>query len=146
MSKDGDGYPLVDLFAGSGGFSEGFAELKGDDDSPAFQPVACIERDVYAYQTLLLRHFFRLFRLEDVPESYYDYLARGISKEELVGKNKPHWELAQASALHISLEKENHNRVKTLLSRRLRGKKKWALIGGPPCQVHSNRGAFQDEG
>ena len=140
MSKSVSGYPLVDIFAGPGGLGEGFAQVYGNDDSPAFQPVASIEEDRYAYQTLLLRHFFRSFRPEEVPDSYYDYLACRISKEELVEKNKKHWELAQDSALQISLEKENHNHVKKIISQRLRGKKKWALIGGPPCQAYSTVG------
>ena len=130
-------YPVVDLFAGPGGLGEGFAELHNEDGSPAFKSVASIESDTYAHQTLLLRHFFRSFRLEEVPDKYYDYLARRISKEELINKNKKHWSKVQNNALQIPLGKENHDSVKNLLRKRLHGMKKWALIGGPPCQAYS---------
>ncbi len=137
MSKCTSGYPLVDLFAGPGGLGEGFAELQDENNLPSFKSVASIERDTHAHQTLLLRHFFHSFHPEEVPESYYEYLAGSITKEELVNKNKNHWHKATVSALKVSLGEENHDFVKSLISQRIRGRKQWALIGGPPCQVYS---------
>ena len=131
------GYPVVDLFAGPGGLGEGFAELNTDDFAPVFRSIASIEEDQYAHQTLVLRHFFRSFRFEDVPDSYYDYLASRISKEALIAENLKHWKAAECSALKITLGQENHDLVKGLIEQRLRGRKKWALIGGPPCQAYS---------
>lgn len=137
MSCRVSGYPVVDLFAGPGGLGEGFAELYTDDLVPIFKSIASIERDHYAHQTLVLRHFYRTFRPEDVPDSYYNYLASKISKEELIVKHRKNWKEAEANALQISLGKENHNYVHKLIKKRLHGKEKWALIGGPPCQAYS---------
>ena len=131
------GYPVVDLFAGPGGLGEGFAGLYTDSLTTAFKSIASIERDRYAHQTLVLRHFYRSFSFEDIPDSYYDYLASVILKEELISKNKKHWKKAEATALQIYLGKENHDHVKNLIKQRLYGKEKWALIGGPPCQAYS---------
>ena len=130
-------YPIVDLFAGPGGLGEGFSELYTDDASPVFKSIASVERDQYAHQTLVLRHFYRSFRFEHVPDSYYDYLASRISKEELIAENSKHWKAAESSALQISLGQENHDFVRKLIKPRLHGMKKWALIGGPPCQAYS---------
>ena len=131
MSKSESVYPVVDLFAGPGGLGEGFAEVLTNGVSPTFKSVVSIEREQYAYQTLLLRHFFRLFRFKDVPATgYYDYLSSRISKEELIAKNEEHWREAEASVLKISLGKESRDCVKDRLKKKLRGKQKWALIGG----------------
>ena len=64
--------PVIDLFAGPGGLGEGFSAL---DKGRAFKVKLSIEMDKYAYQTLLLRAFFRQFQDgEEVPKEYYDYL------------------------------------------------------------------------
>ena len=140
MSEYESGYPVVDLFAGPGGLGEGFAGLCIDGCVPVFKSIASIEREQYAHQTLVLRHFYHSFHFEDVPESYYDYLASRISKEELIAGNRKRWMKAEASVLQISLGNENHDFVKKLIKQRLRGQNKWALIGGPPCQAYSIAG------
>jgi len=130
-------YPIVDLFAGPGGLGEGFTELYNNDYERAFKPVVSIERDDFAHQTLVLRHFFRSFGWEDIPNDYYEYLGENLSKEELIERNKKHWSEAEATALRISLGQESHDDVKKVIKNRLGGTNKWALIGGPPCQAYS---------
>ena len=137
MGKYKSQYPVVDLFAGPGGLGEGFAELGIKDSAPAFSSIASVEEEEFAYRTLLLRHFYRLFRREDVPDSYYDYLASRISREELVSKNIDHWKKAERAVLKVSLGPEKHDEVRKLIKQRLRRKKKWVLVGGPPCQAYS---------
>ena len=129
-------YPVVDLFAGPGGLGEGFSKCNGSG-KPDFKVVAAIERDESARQTLTLRHFFRSFEKESVPDEYYSYLAGDITKEELQKKYKRHWDDAESTALKISLGKGSHYKVKNLINERLKKSKKWALIGGPPCQAYS---------
>ena len=130
-------YPVVDLFAGPGGLGEGFAELCNGSGKSSFKVVAAIERDESARQTLMLRHFFRSFEKELVPDEYYSYLAGDIMKEELRKKYKRHWARAESTALKISLGEGSHHEVKKLIRQRLRKSRKWALIGGPPCQAYS---------
>ena len=137
MIKYASGYPLVDLFAGPGGLGEGFAGLYNDHNSPAFKPVTSIEMDKHSHQTLLLRHFFHSFRPGQAPDSYYKYLANRITKRDLIHQHKKQWEKAENSAVRISLERKNHNFIKSVIAKRLRGKKKWVLTGGPPCQAYS---------
>ena len=133
-------YPVVDLFAGPGGLGEGFAELCNGSGKSSFKVVAAIEQDESARQTLMLRHFFRSFEEESVPDEYYSYLAGDIMKEELRKKYKNHWAHAESTVLKISLGEDSHHEVKKLIRQRLRKSKKWALIGGPPCQAYSLAG------
>jgi len=130
-------YPLVDLFAGPGGLGEGFSELYNLDNSRAFRSVVSIERDEFAHQTLLLRHFYKSYPREKAPDDYYAYLEGRIDKEELIERNNINWEHAKTTALKISLGEETHNEVQQIISDRLKSSKKWALIGGPPCQAYS---------
>ena len=96
--RSGDSqYPVVDLFAGPGGLGEGFSELYDKRNKPFFKVVAAIEKDESATQTLILRHFFRSFGGEGVPDEYYSYLAGDIEKEELQEKYKSQWTQAESS-------------------------------------------------
>src|SRR3546814_8660252 len=40
-------------------------------------------------------------------------------------------------SLQISLGPDSHAEVKRIISRKLKGQPKWALVGGPPCQAYS---------
>lgn len=129
-------YPVVDIFAGPGGLGEGFASFDDGSGTRRFKSVASIERDAHSHRTLHLRHFLRTFR-EGFPDEYYQYLKGQISIERLYSqfpRNRAH---ADETALQISLGPENHEAVRALISTRLKGKNKWVLVGGPPCQAYS---------
>lgn len=130
-------YPIIDLFAGPGGLGEGFASYLGESDKPRFHNLVSIECDSFSHRTLLLRHFFRLFSPSKIPESYYDYLRGGIKIEDLYRQYDTQYHEASKSALQIALGKETHNYVQKVISKRLAGRKKWVLVGGPPCQAYS---------
>lgn len=130
-------YPVVDLFAGPGGLGEGFAAAYGDDGKARFRSVVSIERDEFSHQTLLLRHFIRQFPDGEAPDEYYEFLASRIGLDEMIARYPHAWADAQSSALKITLGPESHADVKRLISHRLAGANKWALIGGPPCQAYS---------
>jgi site-specific DNA-cytosine methylase len=49
--------PVIDLFAGPGGLGEGFSALQ--HDRVEFDVMLSVEKEPSAYQTLLLRSFFR---------------------------------------------------------------------------------------
>ena len=80
MTKKNKIYPVIDLFAGPGGLGEGFAALKNKNGKAVFESVASIEMDKTAHDTLTLRHFFRCFREDQVPDAYYRYVSGEISK------------------------------------------------------------------
>ncbi|MCE0557308.1 DNA cytosine methyltransferase [Motilimonas sp. E26] len=137
MKREDITYPVVDLFAGPGGLGEGFSELHNSNNSRAFKTIVSIERDEFAHQTLMLRHFFKSYPRSLVPDDYYAYLEGQINKKELIQKNSHNWEHAKSTALKISLGEDTHDEVQQIICDRLKSSKKWALIGGPPCQAYS---------
>lgn len=137
MAASRQAYPVVDVFAGPGGLGEGFASLRGKSYSARFESVVAIERDESSHQTLLLRHFLRHFPYEQLPDDYYRYLRGDIDRDELYRNHRTEHQEAKKSALKISLGPESHAEVKRIINRRLNGEKRWALVGGPPCQAYS---------
>lgn len=130
-------YPVIDLFAGPGGLGEGFASARRSDGIARFKSVVSIEQDDFSHQTLLLRHFIRHFPNGEAPEEYYDFLASRITLDELFDSYPRAYAEAKHSALKITLGPESHSKVKRLISEKLAGSDKWALVGGPPCQAYS---------
>ena len=130
-------YPVVDLFAGPGGLGEGFASLTGKAGVRRFESVVAIEREEFSHQTLLLRHFLRRFPVDAFPDDYYRYLKGVISREELYLNHKPQFAEAKKSALQISLGPESHSEVTRIINNRISKERRWALVGGPPCQAYS---------
>jgi site-specific DNA-cytosine methylase len=53
--------PVIDLFAGPGGLSEGFSSFKNIKNKKVFKISLSIEKDAQAHKTLELRSFFRQF-------------------------------------------------------------------------------------
>ena len=138
-------YSVVDLFAGPGGLGEGFAMLT-EESEPIFKSIVAIECEQFAYQTLLLRHFYRSFEKNKVPESYYDYLDSKLSREKLGKRYPENWSEAEAAVLNISLGPENYDTVKEKIHQRLGKTNKWVLLGGPPCQAYSLVGRSRMKG
>lgn len=130
-------YPLIDVFAGPGGLGEGFSSLVRGAKDACFRSAVSIEQDEFAHRTLLLRHFLKSFKGGALPEDYYRYLKGDITLAELYEMHPDEKAHADRSAIRISLGAENHERVRTLISERLQSQKKWALVGGPPCQAYS---------
>lgn len=130
-------YPVVDVFAGPGGLGEGFASLRGKSYSARFESIVAIERDDPSHQTLLLRHFIRRFPYGQLPDDYYRYLRGDIDRNELYRNHREEYQEARKSALKISLGPESHAEVRRIVNRRLGREKRWALVGGPPCQAYS---------
>lgn len=130
-------YPVVDVFAGPGGLGEGFASLFDDNELRRFETALSIERDEHAHNTLLLRHFFRHFPNGEAPDDYYSYLQGSIGRDELFLKHSEAFKAARNTAARLSLGPENHRKVSTLIDSALKKRKRWALVGGPPCQAYS---------
>lgn len=133
-------YPIVDLFAGPGGLGEGFASVAGPRGGSRFRSAVSIEDNQFAYKTLLLRHFFRAFPSGEVPNAYYDYLGGETDVEKLFRAHPKQLSAAQESALQISLGSDSHEKVRKIIADRLGEKRKWVLVGGPPCQAYSMAG------
>lgn len=134
--------PIIDLFAGPGGLSEGFASYS--PKSSAFNPFkvcASVEMDAYAHQTLELRSFFHEFKRGNAPDEYYKFLQQEITKEELFALYPVQAEAAKKRAILATLGEPRDDKViyqkLDEIFEEYSGDQPWVLIGGPPCQAYS---------
>lgn len=144
--------PVVDVFAGPGGLSEGFASshLLSDDPvpGPLFDPVLSVEKDDNAYSTLLLRHFYREFLPGSPPNEYFKLLQAELSQSELFERYPVEAETADSRVLRRELGKSEdvHDAVGSRISTALGDREDWVLVGGPPCQAYSLVGRARNKG
>ena len=85
-------FKTIDLFAGPGGLAEGFSTLRHDDGSRIFPIAISVEKEPSAFATLRLRAFFRQF--DEAPPQYYDYIAGGITRDDLIASHPVEWDEA----------------------------------------------------
>ena len=75
--KNKKGYNFIDLFAGAGGLSEGFIQA-------GFTPIAHVEMNEYATQTLETRAAYYFLKSNGRLDIYYSYLRGNMSREEFL--------------------------------------------------------------
>ena len=124
----------IDLFAGAGGLSEGFIRT-------GFEPIAHVEINKDACDTLRTRTAFHYLKEHGRIAEYHDYLKGKISREEFWSRIPEHL-IKSVINTEISQEKllEIFEKIDTQL-----GKQKVDLvIGGPPCQAYSVAGRARD--
>lgn len=138
---------VIDIFAGPGGLSEGFAAVADSKGNPVFDVSLSIEKDEQAHATLLLRSFFRQFA-DSVPDDYYRLLRGEIDQDTLFKAFPSEAKRAQASSWHATLgaEGESHETVRRRIDGALGTDTNWVLIGGPPCQAYSIAGRSRNRG
>lgn len=122
----------IDLFAGAGGLSEGF-------NSVGFEPVAHIEMNSDAANTLKTRACYYYLKANGQLEAYYNY-EKGLITRDVLYALVPDEVLKSVINATISEGTINNifERVDTLLQRN----PDWnnlvdIVIGGPPCQAYS---------
>lgn len=131
--------PVIDIFAGCGGLSEGFAVL-GSRRRRSFDVRLALDMDPVAQQSLELRSFFHQFPADKLPPEYYACLWGKISKEELFGAFPEQAGEARACSLVWELgggEKYPDGTLDQKIIEALSGEEDWVLLGGPPCQAYS---------
>lgn len=131
-----DPIPVIDLFAGPGGMSEGFSSLRDENDEPVFRSIMSIEMERTAHATLRLRAFARRLMDADgrLPQDYIDYLGTPSSEnlERLKDSHPEEWAAAEAEAIQGTL-KEGDDEFVEMAKKRLQGYDgPLVLIGGPP--------------
>lgn len=111
--------------------------MLGERDEAVFNGTVAIERDEFSHRTLFLRHFLRCFPDGEFPDEYYSYLKGDLAIDDLYRAHKSEFAEAGRSALRISLGPDSHKGVRRIINKRLSDRKRWVLVGGPPCQAYS---------
>lgn len=137
---------VVDLFAGPGGLAEGFATVR-EASRGTFKIALSIEKEASAFRTLRLRSFYRQFEGE-VPRSYYDYVARRISLQQLIEAHPVEWHHACEETHQLELGAAGTNELLDPLLDAVtaRAEGSCVLVGGPPCQAYSLVGRARNRG
>lgn len=127
-------YSYIDLFAGAGGLSEGFI-MQGD-----FIPVAHVEMNASACDTLRTRLVYHYLKSKNMMESYNKYLKNEMSQAELYKlvpeellKSVIHSEISEKSIKGIFKEIDKMKSDTDISEIDL-------IVGGPPCQAYSLMG------
>jgi DNA (cytosine-5)-methyltransferase 1 len=126
---------FVDLFAGAGGLSEGFIRS-------GFKPIAHVEMNKDACDTLRTRAVFHWLAENGNPKKYYDYL-----KSDKKDKQN-FWNLAPVeirnSIINSEISDSSIDDIFFQIDSLSKGKKIDLIIGGPPCQAYSVAGRARD--
>lgn len=138
---------VVDIFAGPGGLSEGFAAVTNHRGKPVFEVALSIEKDEQAHKTLRLRTFFRLFP-KQAPKEYYQHLRGEVDIESLYDAYPAEAKLSEELCWNATLGPggEPATRVRQRIRKALKDDTSWILIGGPPCQAYSIAGRSRNLG
>lgn len=129
-------YNFIDLFAGAGGLSEGFVQA-------GFSPVAHVEMNAFAAQTLQTRTSYFYLKAQGKLDVYYDYAKGKITRDEFL-EQIPEEQLK--SVLCETMSEDTlpglFSTIDTILT--AKGIQKVdVIIGGPPCQAYSLVGRAQ---
>lgn len=123
----------LDLFAGAGGLSEGFA-LAG------YQPVAHVEMDSDACNTLKTRECYYYLQSRGCEGKYTEYLKKNISREQLYSMVP---EGILDSVICETMNDESMPSIFERIDRAMSFKNVDTIdliLGGPPCQAYSMAG------
>lgn len=124
---------FIDLFAGAGGLSEGFIRA-------GYNPIAHIEMDHYACDSLRTRATYHYLKENKKLDIYKAYLCNKKEKEN----GKEMWDQVPKEIIDTVIhEAIGENTIDSLFKRvdALKGSKQIdIIIGGPPCQAYSVAG------
>ena len=118
---------FIDLFAGAGGLSEGFIKA-------GFKPIAHVEMEQSACNTLKTRAAYHYLKSTNKYEVYISYLKSEITRDELY-RNVPNEVLA--SVINATIDQRHNKSIQGRIDQFLGNQKVDLIIGGPPCQAYS---------
>jgi DNA (cytosine-5)-methyltransferase 1 len=127
--------PVVDLFAGAGGLSEGFSKFEIHNESP-FDVVLSIEKEPISCDTLRIRKYTNYIKNDQ--ELVSAFLNKELTEQEFLDERPRESSLASSRVWNCILGEANT----AVVTRKVRSsvgdhRKPWVLIGGPPCQAYS---------
>ena len=123
----------IDLFAGAGGLSEGFTRM-------GFTPIAHVEMNKDACDTLRTRAVFHWLRENGKENIYYNYLKSENRDKDFFWKENGVPQHVVDSVINKEISKETLSEIFELIDSILGDKNVDVVIGGPPCQAYSVAG------
>lgn len=126
---------FLDLFAGCGGLSEGFIRA-------GFKPIAHIEMDLAASNSLKTRMCYHWLKQNNKFNIYLDYLNKKISRDKLYSSVPTE---VIDSVINEEISKANLKELFKKVDSKLGEHKLKLIIGGPPCQAYSLIGRSCDK-
>ena len=131
----------IDLFAGAGGLSEGFIQA-------GYAPVAHVEMNEDASNTLRTRACYHWLKANDRLAEYYAYELGEISRDDLYAL-VPEVELDRV--INETISEESIDGIFERIDALLYANRDWngtvdIIIGGPPCQAYSIVGRAKGTG
>lgn len=123
-------YNFIDVFSGAGGLSEGFLNCN-------FNPIAHVEMNNFAAETLKTRSCYYYFKKTGNLDYYYDYLRGNISRDELYGTVP---EEVLGTVINEEISDKTYRKIFDKIDRIMKQdgvEEVDVLIGGPPCQAYS---------
>lgn len=127
---------VLDLFAGAGGLSEGFARA-------GCQIVGHVEMDRDSCDTLITRMVYHALLKRGRFDEYKNYVLGNVTRDELI--EKYNLQEARDSVICGKISKDNYKGLIAQIKRRLNGSQLDIIVGGPPCQAYSHIGRAVDE-
>ena len=129
-------YNFIDLFAGAGGLSEGFIQA-------GFNPIAHVEMNPFAAQTLVTRSAYYYLKKAKQLNIYYQYLRGEMTQEEFFQK------IPNRITKTVICETMSDDTLPSIFDTidgimKIRNIQSVdVVIGGPPCQAYSLVGRAQ---
>lgn len=133
--SNNEDYNFLDLFAGCGGLSEGFIRA-------GFKPVAHIEMDQAASNSLKTRMCFHWLKKNRKQQIYFDYLNKKITRAELYSYVPKE---VIDSVVNEEISEKTIDDIFENIDLKLNSKPLSFIIGGPPCQAYSLIGRSCDK-
>jgi len=127
---------FIDLFSGAGGLSEGFIKA-------GFNPIAHVEIDKKACDTLETRLVYHKLKKENKVQFYYDYISQKTTREDFLKKHGSN-EISN-SVINIPIGGENNKIIFNKIDNLIENRQIDLIVGGPPCQAYSLVGRARDK-
>ncbi|MDO9154621.1 MAG: DNA cytosine methyltransferase [Paludibacter sp.] len=125
---------FIDLFAGAGGLSEGFIRA-------GFEPIAHIEMNTFACETLKTRMAYHHLAKNNQSGIYTDYL-KGIVNRDAFWASVP--DKVIKSVINREISEESIDELFKLTDQLKEDQSVDLIVGGPPCQAYSIVGRARD--